>query len=86
MTTSNSKELAEFNRFVTNLLMGDQRELLPEEALDLWRSEHPLPEELADSVAAIREALADMEAGDQGIPFEDFAREFRKQKSAGKRE
>jgi hypothetical protein len=36
------------------------------------------PEELEESVAAIREAIADMEAGDRGVPFDEFVAAFRK--------
>jgi hypothetical protein len=31
-----------------------------------------------DAVEAIREALADMDAGDHGTPLEEFDREFRR--------
>ena len=37
---------------------------------------------LQDSdVTAVKEAIADMEAGDRGIPFDQFVEEFRKQHS-----
>jgi hypothetical protein len=32
---------------------------------------------LADDVAAVRESLADMAAGDNGVPLDEFDREFR---------
>lgn len=50
----------------------------PEEALDIWRMEHPSPQQFADDVQVIREALADIEAGNSGVPLEIFMREFRK--------
>jgi Arc/MetJ-type ribon-helix-helix transcriptional regulator len=31
-----------------------------------------------DDVAAVNDAIADMEAGDRGKPFDDFADEFRR--------
>lgn len=31
-----------------------------------------------DDVVAIREAIADMEAGDRGKPFDEFVEEFRR--------
>jgi hypothetical protein len=49
----------------------------PEEALDEYRALHPTPEELAESVAAIKKALGDMAAGDTGISLEEFDRQFR---------
>ncbi len=34
----------------------------------LWRVKHPTPGELSESVAAVRAAYADMEAGESGRP------------------
>lgn len=70
-------ELGGFHRFIGEKLTNAGTGLSPEEALELWRAEHPSPDEFAESVAAIREALADMEAGDSGTPFEEFDRQFR---------
>jgi hypothetical protein len=77
MATSLSNELQEFHRFVADKLANGHANLSPEEAVDQWRDLHPIPEGLADDVAAVREALADMAAGDTGVPFEDFDLEFR---------
>lgn len=83
MATSLSNDLLEFHRFVAEKLADGQGNLSPEEVVDQWRVLHPAPEgvaepeKLAADVAAVREALADMAAGDMGIPFEDFDREFR---------
>lgn len=52
-------------------------ELSPEEALDLWRSQHPAADDFEETVQAVTEALQDMEQGDCGISFEQFDREFR---------
>jgi hypothetical protein len=52
--------------------------LSPEEALDLWRCDNPGDEYAADDVEAVRQALAAMDAGDTGVPLEEFDREFRK--------
>jgi len=55
-------ELAEFHRFAEEKLRaGDAASL--DELFDLWRIEHPAPDEAADVDAAIREGLADLEAG-----------------------
>jgi hypothetical protein len=71
------KELAEFHEFVGEQIRAG-KELSPEEALDLWRDQHP---DIAgeDATEEIREALADLAAGDRGISIEEFKREFRKQ-------
>jgi hypothetical protein len=77
MTQSLSDELQEFHRFVAEKLAKGERNLSPEAAVDQWRELHPTPESLDEDVAAVREALADMADGDTGIPFDEFAREFR---------
>lgn len=39
---------------------------------------NPNPDDFADAVHALRDALADMEAGDCGVPLDEFDREFRR--------
>jgi hypothetical protein len=46
-----------------------------DEVYCLWRAKHPAPAELAESVAAIRAACAEMEAGDNGRPARPALRE-----------
>lgn len=36
------------------------------------------PEDLAESVQALREAVDDMKAGDRGVPFDEFIAALRK--------
>jgi Arc/MetJ-type ribon-helix-helix transcriptional regulator len=43
------------------------------DALDALRRQH-------DDLAAIRQAIADMEAGDQGVEFDEFLERFRTQR------
>lgn len=69
-------ELAEFNRFVTDRL-ADRPPLSLEEAMDLWRDEQSLSEPSDDDVAAVREALEEMDRGVPGIPLDEFDRRFR---------
>jgi len=78
MPTSNSEELREFHRFLTNKLGADGIDSSPEEALDEWRRLNPQTQAFDEDVAAIREALDDLAAGDRGIPFDEFDRDFRK--------
>ncbi|MBI5760815.1 MAG: hypothetical protein HZA46_20025 [Planctomycetales bacterium] len=77
MSTDLMSELKQFHRYISDRLGQDGPEPSPEQALDEWRAQHPSPDELAEDVAAIREVLADMAAGDTGIPFGEFDREFR---------
>lgn len=77
MSIDPNAELAQFQQFlVDHLQKGDG--LSPEEALDLWRLRHPNPDDLADSVRALREALAEFDAGERGVSLEEFDREFRR--------
>ena len=70
-------ELSNFHAFVGEQLARGEPSLSPEDVLDLWRDQHPDPA-MEDATEEIREALADMKAGDKGVPFEDFTREFRR--------
>jgi hypothetical protein len=77
MATSLSNELKEFCQFVAEKLAKGEGNLSPEAAVDQWRELHPGPESFDDDVTAVREALADMVAGDTGMPLDEFDREFR---------
>jgi hypothetical protein len=78
MSTDTHQELVSFHQFVGEQLNAGQPCLSPEEALEAWRLQNRTPEEMAEDVQAIREALADMDAGDTGTPLETFLTEFRK--------
>ena len=69
-------ELAEFNQFVANRL-ADQPSLSLDEALDLWRDEQSPSEATDDDVAALRDALEELDRGVPGIPLDEFDRRFR---------
>jgi hypothetical protein len=77
MTTPFSADAEAFHQFLGAQLQVGGREKSPEEILAQWRAEHPSPDELRDSVAAIREVLADMEAGDRGRPLQDVIDDIR---------
>ncbi len=78
MSTNSQGELASFHQFVAVKLSENCADLSPEDVLDLWREEHPLQDDDPDAVAAVEEALADMEEGDLGRPWDVFDREFRR--------
>ena len=71
-------ELNRFHQFISEQLRCERAEVSPEEALDLWRMKHPMPALMDETVSALEEAIRDMEEGDEGIPIEDFDREFRR--------
>jgi len=73
---SDSNELQQFHEFIGQQLASGAEPLTPEECLDAWRAEHPTPDELAASVAAIEEAWEQAKRG-EGIPLEDYIRQFR---------
>ena len=67
MSTDLKSELVGFHRFITDQLENGAATMSPEEALDTWRAQNPAPTDYVENVAAVREALADMEAGDTGV-------------------
>ena len=81
MANGTQDELSSFRDFLSQELAGGAARHSPEEVLDLWRAEHPAADDYPYDVAALKEALADMEAGDQGMPLEQFDRTFRQRHS-----
>lgn len=75
--SSHTAELQDFQTFLAEKIAVGQFVLSPEEALDEWRQSHPNQTTAAEDLAAIREALDDFAAGDRGIDWRDFDREFR---------
>lgn len=73
MSGSIDSDLSSFHRFISEHLSVCGGDLSPEEALDLWRMQQPDD----DAIAAVQEALQDMEEGDEGIPLDQFDRDFR---------
>ena len=77
MASEIQDDLQAFHRFVGEQLANGGASFSPEECLELWRAEHPTPADLADSVASVQRALEEADRG-EGIPLEDFDREFRR--------
>ena len=70
-------ELIDFHRFLGEKLNHGDALISPEEALDEWRAQHAAEDDEQDDLEAIKEALADFDAGNRGIPFDKFDRNFR---------
>jgi hypothetical protein len=70
-------ELQSFQEFLARQLADGRDDMSPEEAVDRWRDMHSSPGQREDTIAAVREALADMIAGDLGRPIEEIDREVR---------
>lgn len=77
MSTDAGNELVSFQHFLAGRVAAGAADLSPEEVVDLWRAEHPDPDEFDVTVFALREALSDMAAGDTGKPLSHFDSEFR---------
>jgi len=77
MTADAQFELRGFHEYLGQKLAAGEFALSPEEALDEWRAAHHSEANLADEVAAVREALDEMAKGDVGVPLVEFDREFR---------
>ncbi len=78
MASDSQSELASFHRIVGSVLSGQSANVSPEDALDLWRAEHPAQDERDDATAALKQALDSVAAGEHGIPIEEFERDFRR--------
>ncbi|MFO0966050.1 MAG: hypothetical protein U0793_10760 [Gemmataceae bacterium] len=71
-------ELPDFYRFVGEKVQKGEAALSPEQVLDEWRSLHPNAAMEEDDVAALQEAIDDIEKGDTGVPFDQFDKDFRR--------
>ena len=85
MSSDLSIELREFHQFLGQKLAAGTMAISPEQALDEWRLAHRSEEELADDIAAVREALDDMSNGDAGMTLAEFDQEFRRRHGLPKR-
>ena len=70
------EELHDFRRFLDDKIAQGVTDLTPALAVEEWALQFA-DEEEAEVVREVEEALADMAAGDTGIPIEDFRRELR---------
>jgi hypothetical protein len=73
MNLATPTEAESFQLFLSRELAQGGRDLSPEELLQRWRSDQ---QELQASVAAIREAVDNMNAGARGQSVEEVAREL----------
>jgi hypothetical protein len=71
------EELQSFFRFADQRLRNGACDQSLDDLFAEWRVCNPTPEELERNVVAVQAALRDMEAGETGRPFEEFAEEFR---------
>jgi hypothetical protein len=77
MATERVNDPRAFRDFLDAKLSNGVAELTLDEALGLWDIENASEDERAATVQAVSEALADMRAGDTGVPVRDFLAEIR---------
>jgi hypothetical protein len=71
------QDIQSFAQFAEQQLSKGGSELSIDELFDMWRAANPSAEELVKSVVAVKAALADMEAGDTGIPADEHLARLR---------
>lgn len=79
MSADVHNELSGFHDFVGERLRNGGSHLTPEEVLEEWLLLHPNLDQHAQNVKAIRAAIRDMEAGDQGLEVEDHLLRLREE-------
>jgi hypothetical protein len=72
-----AERLASFYHFATDRLAEGGAQPSLDELYDEWRIENPTPEEFAANVAAIQEALDEMNSGVPGRDAGEIVRELR---------
>ncbi len=76
MASELQDELAAFHRFIGEQLDNSGARPSPEVCLAMWRGQHPSPDELEESVAAVKRALDQADRG-EGKTLEEFDHDFR---------
>jgi hypothetical protein len=69
------QQLDSFYQFASTQMENGGKELSMDELYSLWRAKHPTPVELGESIAALRSAYAELEAGYSGRPARAALRE-----------
>ena len=85
MSLSTISEVVAFHQFLGEHLGQGTEWKTPEQALDSWRRQRPIPQHLANSVAAVREAVDAMQAGDRGRPAAEVIAQMRAKLAAAAR-
>ncbi len=71
------QQVDSFHQFASQQVRNAGDDLSMAELFDLWQVHSSDTVELAESVAAVKSALADMEQGDTGRPLHEFTNELR---------
>ena len=73
MTTK--EQIASFSNYALHEIDNGGAAMTIDELYTRWRSSHPTDIELAESVAALEEAWAELESGQTGRPAREMLRE-----------
>jgi hypothetical protein len=69
------QQIDSFYEFASSQIANGGKDLSLDELYCMWRAKNPTPIELAESVAALQSAYAEMAAGDDGRPARAALRE-----------
>jgi hypothetical protein len=69
------QQIDSFHQFASEELEGGGASLSMDELFSLWRARNPTGSEIAETVAVLKAAQADIEAGDVGRPARATLRE-----------
>ncbi|MGH7129137.1 MAG: hypothetical protein ACREJB_06360 [Planctomycetaceae bacterium] len=69
------EQIESFSHFASSQIDNGGAQLSMDELYSLWRAKNPTTEEFADSVAAVEQAHAELEAGQAGRPARAALRE-----------
>ena len=72
-----AQDIHNFAQFASRQLSMGGSDLTIDELFVIWRAGTSSADDLAQSVAAVKAALVDMEAGDLGIPADDHLARLR---------
>jgi len=71
------EQIDQFHRFASERVGRRGGVASLEELIDLWRIENPSPDQAREDLLAVKAAVRDMENGERGQPWDEFARQFR---------
>lgn len=71
------EQVDSFHRFAVTRLRDGRNDLSMDELLELWRLDHLSPEELGESVAAVKAAYAEIDNEDAWVDVDDHLAELR---------
>jgi hypothetical protein len=69
------QQIDSFHEFASTQIASGGQDLSVDELYLLWRAKNPPPAELAESIAALQAAYAELEAGDDVRPARSALRE-----------